>query len=123
MAPDGSRVLPFTGIPADAVAAVPSPDGRNLALLRATGDDVHLWRMGRALEPGRRLGDRGVTPGWDLSGDTRALSMGTHVLRHHDELRPPVLAAQREDPLNARVVVPAPAGLVTGSLGDLLGAF
>jgi hypothetical protein len=49
MAPDGSRVAPFEGIPPDALAVVPSPDGRELALLRRAepDGDVHLWLMRR----------------------------------------------------------------------------
>ena len=49
MAPDGSRVAPFEGIPPDTLAAVPSPDGRELALLRRAepDGDVHLWLMRR----------------------------------------------------------------------------
>lgn len=47
MAPDGGQVAPFTGVPEDALAVVPAPDGRTLALLRAAGDDVHLWLMDR----------------------------------------------------------------------------
>lgn len=54
MAPDGSRVAPFPGIPPDALAVVPSPDGATLALLRHAGGDVHLWlvdRDGAGLRP------------------------------------------------------------------------
>ncbi len=47
MSPDGSRVAPFHGIPLDAQAAIPSPDGRTLALLRYADGDVHLWLMDR----------------------------------------------------------------------------
>ncbi len=47
MAPDGGQVAPFAGVPGDALAVVPAPDGRTLALLRATAEGVHLWLMDR----------------------------------------------------------------------------
>ncbi|MFT3917030.1 MAG: FG-GAP-like repeat-containing protein [Anaeromyxobacteraceae bacterium] len=54
MAPDGSRVEPFVGIPQEVAAAVPSPDGRTLALVRSAELDGNLWlmdRWSRALTP------------------------------------------------------------------------
>ena len=47
MAPDGSSVSEFPGIPSDALFFAPSPDGRAIAYLRAQESDVHLWVMDR----------------------------------------------------------------------------
>ena len=47
MAPDGSGVLPFPGIPADVRFVAPSPDGTTFALLRPADLGTHLWLMDR----------------------------------------------------------------------------
>jgi len=47
MAPDGTGVRPFDGIPPEVFEAVPSADGRTLALVRDSGVDGHLWLMDR----------------------------------------------------------------------------
>ena len=75
MEPDGGRVAPCDGLPADAVQLAPSPDGRRLAYLRLLPEgDQHLWLMDRDGTKRRPLleGERIVT-GVAWSPDQRRL--------------------------------------------------
>jgi Tol biopolymer transport system component len=48
MSADGNEIAPFTGVPADARALTPSPDGKTIAYLRdAANGYVELWAMDR----------------------------------------------------------------------------
>jgi len=60
MAPDGTGVRPFDGIPPEVFEAVPSADGRTLALVRDRALDGHLWLMDRLTRATTPL----VTGGW-----------------------------------------------------------
>jgi hypothetical protein len=48
MAPDGTQVAPFDGVPAEAIGLAPSPDGERIAYLLPTEEgDQHLWTARR----------------------------------------------------------------------------
>jgi hypothetical protein len=65
MAPDGSLVGAFLGVPDDARVLAPAPDGRTIAYLRrALSGDQHVWLMNRD------------------GGERRPLLEGTRVVAH-----------------------------------------
>jgi TolB protein len=77
MAPDGSRVAPFEGIPADARVIAPSPDGRALALVRVLPDTDELWIASRDGADARMIrgGGRGIAAlAWSPDGARLALA-------------------------------------------------
>lgn len=47
MDPKGERFAPFAGVPVDARALIPSPDGKTIAYLRNAEGNVELWAMDR----------------------------------------------------------------------------
>jgi WD40 repeat protein len=74
-------VAPFNGVPADARALIPSPDGKTIAYLREADSFVQLWAMDRDGANRRVLvgGDISVeSASWSADGKTLALGYSTN---------------------------------------------
>jgi WD40 repeat protein len=86
MSPDGKRVTPFVGAPADARALMPSPDGKTIAYLRDADAAIELWAMDRD-GANRRSILAGAyvieSASWSPDGKSLVLAYSTATISHN----------------------------------------
>jgi WD40 repeat protein len=80
---DGKTFTPFTGVPADARALIPSPDGKTVAYLRSVGTSIELWAMDRDGANRRAIVSGAYTvetAAWSPDGSRLALGYTTETV-------------------------------------------